>query len=93
MLQNFFVWTHTNNPFHFWDWPAFVIAAVIVVVALVHHRNQKKRNEEFEETMEETMTCLEQVMNEAGVAGASEAIVRAAENAEIPGPKQQAEAV
>jgi preprotein translocase subunit YajC len=92
MLQNFFSWTHANTPFHFWDWAAFVIAAVIVIVAIVHHRNQKKREEEFNKTMEETMTNLDQVMAEAGVAGASDAIVKAAEAAEIPGPKQ-AEAV
>ena len=92
MLQNFFVWTHTNTPFHFWDWLAFVVAVIIVIVAIVHHRNQKKRDEEFNNTMEETMTNLDQVMSEAGVAGATEAIVKAAKDAEIPGPKQ-AEAV
>ena len=88
MLQNFYVWTHTNTPFHFWVWPAFVVAVVIIVIAVVHHRNQKKREDEFHETMEETMTNLDQVLNTAGIAGATEAIVKAAEAAEIPGPKQ-----
>ena len=34
------------------------------------------------------MTNLDQVLNTAGIAGATEAIVKAAEGAEIPGPKQ-----
>lgn len=95
MFKDFFVWTHTNTPFHFWDWPAFVVAAIIVIVAIVHHHNQKKRDEEFNNTMEDTMTYLDQVMQEDGVTGTTEAIVKAAEAAEIPGPKQEepAEAV
>ena len=88
MLKDFFVWTHTNTPLHFWEWPAFVVAIVIVIVAVVHHHNQKKRDEEFKDTMEDTMTYLDQVMMENGVAASTETIVKAAEAAEIPGPKQ-----
>lgn len=87
MLYNFYVWTHTNTPFHFWDWPAFVVAAVIVVIAIVHHRNQKKREDDFNKTMEETMTNLDQVLTTAGVAGATQVVVNAAQAADIPGPK------
>jgi preprotein translocase subunit YajC len=87
MLYNFYVWLHANTPFHFWDVPAFVVAVIIVVIAIVHHRNQKKREEDFNKTMEQTMTNLNQEMTAAGVAGATDAIVQAAETANIPGPK------
>jgi preprotein translocase subunit YajC len=91
MLYNFYVWLHANTPFHFWDIPAFVIAAIIIVVAIVHHRNQKKREKEFNDTMEQTLTGLNEVMTEAGVVNAAEAIAKAAEAADIPAPKTAVE--
>jgi preprotein translocase subunit YajC len=90
MLYNFYVWLHANTPFHFWDIPAFVIAAIIIVVAIVHHRNQKKREKNFNDTMEQTLTGLNEVMTEAGVANAAEVIEQAAEAADIQGPKAMA---
>ena len=57
MLDNFFynlyMFDHGVLHIHFWDLPAFLIAAIMVIMMLVHHHNQKKREKEFLEEMEQ----------------------------------------
>ena len=64
MLDNFFynlyTFDHEVLHIHFWDLPAFLIAAIMVIMVLVHHHNQKKRDKEFQEKLEQSTSEVSQ---------------------------------